>query len=247
MKRLADKIALITGAGRGIGKAIAEHFAQEGAHVICASRTEANCQQVAQAILDQGGSAEAFAMDVASKECVHAVSQAILEKHPTVDIIVNNAGITRDKLFIRMSDEDWEQVLFTNLFSAFHICKAFVPPMTQKRWGRIINISSVSGLVGNPGQVNYSAAKAGLLGLTKSLAKELASRNITVNAIAPGFIATDMTQGLNESFVEQAKKLIPLKRFGKAEEIAAMAAFLASEEASYVSGQVLHVDGGMVM
>ena len=247
MKRLENKIALVTGAGRGIGQAIAERFAQEGATVLCVSRTAANCQQVAEAIIQQGGSAVAFPMDVANKQSIQTVSQQILEQYPTIDILVNNAGITRDKLFVRMDDADWEDVLFTNLFSAFYLCKQFVGPMTRKRWGRIINISSVSGIIGNAGQANYSAAKAGLLGFTKSLAKELACRSITVNAIAPGFIATQMTQELNETIVEQAKKLIPLKRFGEAEEIANMAIFLASDEAQYITGQVIKVDGGMVM
>ena len=247
MKRLENKIALVTGAGRGIGQAIAERFAKEGAIVLCVSRTAANCQQVAEAIIQQGGSAVAFPMDVANKQSIQTVSQQILEQYPNVDILVNNAGITRDKLFVRMDDADWEDVLFTNLFSAFYLCKQFVGPMTRKRWGRIINVSSVSGIIGNAGQANYSAAKAGLLGFTKSLAKELACRSITVNAIAPGFIATQMTQELNETIVEQAKKLIPLKRFGEAEEIANMAVFLASDEAQYITGQVIKVDGGMVM
>ena len=247
MKRLENKIALVTGAGRGIGQAIAERFAKEGATVLCVSRTTANCQQVAEAIIQQGGSAVAFPMDVANKQSIQTVSQQILEQYPNIDILVNNAGITRDKLFVRMDDSDWEDVLFTNLFSAFYLCKQFVGPMTRKRWGRIINVSSVSGIIGNAGQANYSSAKAGLLGFTKSLAKELACRSITVNAIAPGFIATQMTQELNETIVEQAKKLIPLKRFGEAEEIANMAVFLASDEAQYITGQVIKVDGGMVM
>ncbi len=247
MKKLENKIALVTGAGRGIGKAIAERFAKEGATVLCISRTASNCQQVAEAIIQQGGSAVAFSMDVSHKQSIQTISKKILEQYPTIDILVNNAGITRDKLFVRMEDEDWENVLFTNLFSAFYLCKQFVGPMTKKRWGRIINISSVSGIIGNAGQTNYSAAKAGLLGFTKALAKELACRSITVNAIAPGFIATQMTQNLNETIIEQAKKLIPLKRFGEAEEIANMAIFLASDEAQYITGQVIKIDGGMVM
>ena len=247
MDKLQNRVALITGAGRGIGQAIAEKFASEGAYVLCVSRTSANCQQVAQTIQAQGGKAEAFAMDVADKNSVKEVSQKILERYPHVDILVNNAGITRDKLFVRMEDDDWEKVLFTNLFSAFYLCKEFVGPMTKKRLGRIINIASVSGIIGNPGQANYSAAKAGLIGLTKTLAKELACRSITVNAIAPGFISTQMTETLKDEVVEQAKKIIPLKRFGEASDVANVATFLASEESSYMTGQVLKIDGGMVM
>ena len=247
MGKLDKRIALVTGAGKGIGQAIAERFAQEGATVLCVSKTPTNCQQVAQSIVDQGGQAEAFPMDVSCKTSIKENCQHILEKYPTIDILVNNAGITCDKLFVRMEDDEWEQVLFTNLFSAFYLCKQWVRPMTQKRWGRIINISSVSGVIGNAGQTNYSAAKAGLIGFTKALAKELACRSITVNAIAPGFIATQMTKNLPETIVEQAKKVIPLKRFGEAKEVADMAVCLASEEANYITGQVIKVDGGMVM
>lgn len=247
MERLKNKVALVTGAGRGIGRAIAEYFAREGATVLCVSRTPANCQQVAQAIVAQGGQAEALALDVSDKQAIAEACGKILEKYEHVDILVNNAGITRDKLLVRMDNEDWEQVLQTNLFSAFYLCKQLVRPMTLKRWGRIINISSVSGIIGNPGQANYSAAKAGLIGLTKALAKELASRTITVNAIAPGFITTSMTENLNPDLVEQAKKIIPLKRFGTAEEVAQLAVFLASDEANYITGQVINVDGGMAM
>jgi 3-oxoacyl-[acyl-carrier protein] reductase len=247
MGKLNHRIALISGAGRGIGRAIAEHFASEGATVLCVSKTPANCQQVAQDIIKNGGKAEAFPMDVADKDSIASVSKTILEKYTCVDILVNNAGITRDKLFVRMEAEDWEQVLATNLSSAFYLCKQLVRPMTMKRWGRIINMASVSGIIGNAGQANYSAAKAGLIGFTKTLAKELACRSITVNAIAPGFIATDMTQSLPEDVVEQAKKFIPLKRFGTVDNVANIATFLASDAASYITGQVLNVDGGMVM
>lgn len=247
MGKLDHRIALISGAGRGIGRAIAEHFASEGATVLCVSKTPANCQQVAQDIIKNGGKAEAFPMDVADKDFIASVSKTILEKYTCVDILVNNAGITRDKLFVRMEAEDWEQVLVTNLSSAFYLCKQLVRPMTVKRWGRIINMASVSGIIGNAGQANYSAAKAGLIGFTKTLAKELACRSITVNAIAPGFIATDMTQSLPEDVVEQAKKFIPLKRFGTVDDVANIATFLASDAASYITGQVLNVDGGMVM
>ena len=247
MGKLDQRIALISGAGRGIGRAIAEQFASEGATVLCVSKTPVNCQQVAQDIVKNGGKAEAFPMDVADKNSIASVSEEILKKYTCVDILVNNAGITRDKLFVRMDDEDWEQVLMTNLFSAFYLCKQFVRPMTMKRWGRIINMASVSGIMGNAGQANYSAAKAGLIGFTKTLAKELACRSITVNAIAPGFIATNMTQSLPESVVEQAKKIIPLKRFGEVEDVSNVATFLASDAASYITGQVLKVDGGMVM
>lgn len=247
MGKLDHRIALISGAGRGIGRAIAEQFALEGATVLCVSKTPENCQKVAQDIVENGGKAEAFPMDISDKKSIASVSEEILKKYTCVDILVNNAGITRDKLFVRMDEEDWEQVLLTNLSSAFYLCKQFVRPMTLKRWGRIINMASVSGIMGNAGQANYSAAKAGLIGFTKTLAKELACRSITVNAIAPGFIATSMTQSLPEAVVEQAKKLIPLKRFGEAEEVANAATFLASEAASYITGQVLKVDGGMVM
>jgi len=247
MKKLDNRIALVTGASKGIGRAIAESFAKEGAIVLCASKTPECCHDVAQAILKEGGRAEAFPMDVSSKDSIHEVCQEIFKKYSGIDILVNNAGITRDKLFVRMENTDWEQVLFTNLFSAFYLCKQIVRPMTQKRWGRIINISSVSGIMGNAGQTNYSAAKAGLIGFTKSLAKELACRSITVNAIAPGFIATKMTESLDENIVEQAKKLIPLKRFGEPQEIANMAVFLASEEANYITGEVIKIDGGMAM
>ena len=241
------KVALVTGAGRGIGKSIAELLAERGLHVICVSRSEKSCGAVAAAINENGGSAESMAVDVADRSAVVAASEQFLEKHGTVDILINNAGITRDGLLFRMSDEDWDEVIATNLTSCFNWIKNLARPMTRKRWGRIVNIASVIGLTGNAGQANYAATKAGMLGLTKSLAKEFAARNVTVNAVAPGFIETDMTAELNEKQQEGILSIIPMKRMGTAKEIAAMTAFLASEEAGYITGQVFTVDGGMVM
>lgn len=242
-----NRVALVTGAGRGIGKSIAELLASKGHHVICISRTENSCGSVARAIHADGGSAESLALDVADKNGVEKACKEILEKHSHVDILVNNAGITRDGLVFLMSEDDWEDVISTNLTGCFSFVKHLARAMTRKRWGRIINITSVIGLTGNAGQSNYSAAKAGMIGLTKSLAKEFASRNVTVNAIAPGFISTDMTAGLNEKQQKAILGLIPMKRMGEPADIAAMTAFLASEEAGYITGQIFAVDGGMVM
>ncbi|MGC6424621.1 MAG: 3-oxoacyl-[acyl-carrier-protein] reductase [Lentimonas sp.] len=241
------KIALVTGAGRGIGKAIAELLATQGNHVICVSRSAGSCGAVAEAINASGGSAESLALDVANKEAVEAACEQLLEKHGNIDILINNAGITRDGLLFRMSDEDWDAVIDTNLSSCFTFIKHLARPMTRKRWGRIINMASVIGLTGNAGQANYAAAKAGMIGLTKSLAKEFAARNVTVNAVAPGFIATDMTAELNEKQQEAIVGIIPMKRMGTAADIAHTTAFLVSEEAGYITGQVFTVDGGMVM
>ncbi|MEM8868577.1 MAG: 3-oxoacyl-[acyl-carrier-protein] reductase [Verrucomicrobiota bacterium] len=241
------KIALVTGAGRGIGKSIAELLAAKGHHVICLSRSAGSCGAVADAINASGGSAESLAVDVADRAAVAAASEQLLEKHGNIDILVNNAGITRDGLLFRMSDDDWDDVISTNLSSCFAWIKHLARPMTRKRWGRIINISSVIGLTGNAGQANYAAAKAGMIGLTKSLAKEFAARNVTVNCVAPGFISTDMTAELNEKQQEAILGIIPLKRMGSADDIAHTTAFLASEESGYITGQVFTVDGGMVM
>lgn len=242
-----DRKALVTGAGRGIGRAIALTLAASGVHVICVSRSESSCGSAAEAIRESGGSAEALAVDVADKDAVKASCEKLIETHGTIDILVNNAGITKDTLLLRMSEDDWENVIQTNLNSCFYWVKGLLQPMTRKRWGRIINMSSCVALMGNAGQANYCAAKAGMLGFTKSLAREVASRNITVNAIAPGFIATDMTDALSDLQKDAIKKNIPLKRLGEVEDIASTTAFLASEQASYITGQVFSVDGGMVM
>ena len=241
------RIALVTGAGRGIGKSIAELLASKGHHVICISRSASSCGGVADAINATGGSAESLALDVADKAAVKQTCEALLEKHTNIDILVNNAGITRDGLLFRMSDDEWDAVIDTNLSSCFSFIKHLARPMTRKRWGRIINMASVIGLTGNAGQANYAAAKAGMIGLTKSLAKEFAARNVTVNAVAPGFIATDMTAELNEKTQEAIVGVIPMKRMGESRDIAAISAFLASEDAGYITGQVFTVDGGMVM
>lgn len=241
------KIALVTGAGRGIGKSIAELLASKGHHVICVSRSAGSCGSVAEAINAGGGSAQSLAVDVADRVAVKDACEQLLEEHGNIDILVNNAGITRDGLLFRMSDEDWDDVIATNLTSCFTWIKYLARPMTRKRWGRIINISSVIGLTGNAGQANYAAAKAGMLGLTKSLAKEFAARNVSVNVVAPGFISTDMTSELNEKQQEAIVGIIPMKRMGTAADIAHTTAFLASEEAGYITGQVFTVDGGMVM
>jgi len=244
-----NRTALVTGAGRGIGKAIAETLASQGVTVICVSKSAESCGATAAAINAAGGKAKALAVDVADSAAVAKACEQLLAEHPVIDILVNNAGITRDGLLFRMSDEDWGQVLQTNLSSCFYWTKHLARPMTRSRWGRIINMSSVSGIMGNAGQANYSAAKAGLIGLTKTLAKEFASRNITVNAIAPGFIKTDMTTEFVNNPEVSAKilEVVPLKRFGEAKDIAAMTAFLCSEEAGYITGQVFAIDGGMAM
>jgi 3-oxoacyl-[acyl-carrier protein] reductase len=246
--RFENQVAVVTGAGRGIGHAIAVRLASEGARVASVSRTEANAQRTADEINAlRAETAKAYAVDVADHSTVQEIGGKILEDFGRVDILVNNAGVTRDGLSMRMSIEDWDTVLNTNLKGAFNFTQALMRSMIKQRSGRIINISSVIGLIGNAGQANYAASKAGLIGLTKSLARELASRGITVNAIAPGLIETDMTGVLSDEIRQAILQKIPLGKLGQPDDIAAAVAYLASAEAKYVTGQVLAVDGGMVM
>ena len=247
MSQLTNQIAVVTGAGRGIGRAIALKFANEGADVVVVSRTQENSEKVAAEIRALGRKAWAFAVDVSDAAAVSAAAEKILAEAGKVDILVNNAGVTRDGLLMRMSDADWDTVLNTNLKGAFLVTKAFSRAMIKARSGRIINISSVIGLIGNAGQCNYAASKAGLIGFTQSCAREFAGRGITVNAIAPGFIETDMTADLKEEMKAALLKQIPLGCLGQSEDIAGAALYLASPAARYVTGQVLTVDGGMVM
>ncbi len=244
---LENQTAVVTGAGRGIGRAIALKLAEAGANVVCLSRTEANSQKVADEITALGRQSWAVALDVGDTAAVEAAVAKILEDTGGVNILVNNAGVTRDGLLMRMSEEDWDTVLDTNLKGAFVLTKALTRNFMKLRGGRIINVASVVGLMGNAGQANYAASKAGLIGFTKSVAKELASRGVTANVIAPGFIDTDMTGDLSDEVKETAKSHIPLGEFGVPEDIAAAAVYLASPDARYVTGQVLTVDGGMVM
>ncbi len=247
MSLLADKVAVVTGAGRGIGRAIALAYARMGADVACVSRTEENSAKVAAEVEALGRRAWPLAVDVSDTAAVDAAAKGILESAGRVDILVNNAGVTRDNLLMRMSEEEWDTVLNTNLKGAFNFTRALTRPFIKQRSGRIINIASVIGLIGNAGQSNYAASKAALIGFTKSIAKELAPRGITVNAIAPGFIETDMTAVLDDKVREEVLGRVPLGRFGSSDDIAHAAVFLAMEPTGYVTGQVLTVDGGMVM
>ncbi|HYV29681.1 MAG TPA: 3-oxoacyl-[acyl-carrier-protein] reductase [Candidatus Binatia bacterium] len=247
MSLLADQVAVVTGAGRGIGRAIALKFAQAGADVACVSRTVENAEKAAADVRAQGGNAWAYAVDVADAKAVAVAGEKILTDAGRVDILVNNAGVTRDGLLLRLSEEDWDVVLNTNLKGAFAFTKAFSRAFLKQRAGRIINISSIIGLIGNAGQCNYAASKAALIGFTKSVAREFGSRGITANAIAPGFIETDMTAALDEKTRAALVERIPLQGLGKPEDVAEVALFLAGPGGRYLTGQVLTVDGGMVM
>jgi 3-oxoacyl-[acyl-carrier protein] reductase len=245
---LEGKIALVTGASRGIGRAVALELARQGANVaVNYAGSEAKANEVVDMIRSLGREAFAVQADVARAEDVERMVKTVLDQFGRLDILVNNAGITRDNLLMRMKEEEWDAVINTNLKGVFLCTKAVTRPMMKQRYGRIINVASVVGVIGNPGQANYVAAKAGVIGLTKTAARELASRNITVNAIAPGFITTDMTEALSAELKEEMLKQIPLARFGEPDDVARVVAFLASDAAGYMTGQTLHVDGGMVM
>ncbi len=244
---LAGKVAIVTGAGQGIGRAIALALAAAGAKVAVNSATETNSSAVAEAIRAAGGEAIAVAGDVANAEFCQKLVDETVSKLGGLHILVNNAGVTRDGLLMRMKDEDWERVIDTNLKSAFLLTRAACRPLMKNRWGRIVNITSIVGVIGNPGQANYCASKAGMIGLTKSVAKELASRNVTVNAIAPGFIRTRMTDELNEEQKSALLGQIPAGRFGEPEDIAGMTTFLCTDAAAYITGQVIEVTGGLGM
>ncbi|HUY36074.1 MAG TPA: 3-oxoacyl-[acyl-carrier-protein] reductase [Pirellulales bacterium] len=242
---LSDQVALVTGASRGLGRAIALALGRSGANVACVARDREKLDQAVDEITAAGGTAARFECDVTRSESVQLVVDAVLEKWQRLDILVNNAGITRDTLIPRMQDDQWDDVINTNLRGAFLFTRAVTRPMMQARYGRIINIASVSGLMGNPGQANYSASKAGLIGMTRTVARELAGRKVTVNAVAPGFIETEMTAALGESILGEVKTRIPAKRLGRPEEIAAAVLFLAAPGTAYLTGQVLTVDGGL--
>ncbi|MFZ1917706.1 MAG: 3-oxoacyl-[acyl-carrier-protein] reductase [Terriglobales bacterium] len=245
--KLEGRVALVTGASQGIGHACALHLARNGANVAVAARNQPNLDQLVAQITGQGGKAVAFPLDVTEEEQVKSAIKSALAHFGKIDILVNNAGITRDQLVMRMKRADWDAVLNTNLTSAFLCIQQVIPSMLKQRWGRIINITSVFGQMGQAGQANYAASKAGLIGLTMAIAREVASRNITSNAIAPGFIETSMTAALSEEFKQNAVKQIPLGRVGTPNDVANAVAFLASEESSYITGHVLNVNGGMLM
>jgi 3-oxoacyl-[acyl-carrier protein] reductase len=247
MNRFEGRVALVTGASRGIGEAIARRLASEGATVLATARSRPSLDRVVAEISTSGGRAHAIVLDVSEPASIDAAVKSALEAHGQIDVLVNNAGLTEDNLVLRMSRESWDRVLTTNLTGAFLLTQAVVKSMVRRRYGRIVNVTSIVGLMGNAGQANYASAKAGLVGLTKSVARELGSRNVTCNAVAPGFIATAMTDQVNDDARTTLTDQIPLGRVGRPEDVAAAVAFLASEEAGYVTGAVLNVSGGLYM
>lgn len=244
---LDGKVALVTGASRGIGRAIAVMLASRGAAVIATARSASAASATVEEIVKAGGSARSLALDIADPRSVETAMAEALREHATIPLLVNNAGITRDNLLMRMKQEDWDQVIETNLTGIYRVCRSLVPSMVKAKYGRIVNITSVVSRSGNPGQVNYAAAKAGTEGFTRSLARELASRNITVNCVAPGFIETDMTAALTDAQRETLLTQVPLKRLGRPEDVASGVAYLLSDQASYVTGITLDINGGMYM
>lgn len=244
---LSGRVAIVTGAGRGLGRAIAETLSAAGAGVACIDFNQQTLADTVAAIRAAGGFAEAFTCNVADSQRVNEVVTKVVKQMGRLDILVNNAGITRDNLCMRMKDDQWDAVLATNLRGTFLFIRAATIPMMKARWGRIINIASVSGMMGNPGQANYSASKAGVIGLTRTVAREVASRNITVNAVAPGFIATEMSAALGEEMLEEIKKRTPLGRLGQPQDVADAVLYLASQAASFITGHVLTVDGGLTV
>jgi 3-oxoacyl-[acyl-carrier protein] reductase len=247
MPLLAGKVALVTGASRGIGRAVAARLAAEGAAVVLGARDEARLAEAVAEVAQTGGQASAVCLDVADRSSVDAAFEGILARHGRIDCLVNNAGVTRDNLLLRMKRDEWEQVLATNLSGVFHCTQVALKPMLKQRSGRIVNVSSVVGVVGNAGQANYAASKAGIIGFTKSVAREVASRSITANVVAPGFIETDMTRAMTEMAREAISLNIPLGRVGQPEDVAGAVLFLLSDAAAYITGQVLGVDGGFHM